>query len=245
MEHITEGRGGLPVLVALADDHQLLRESVIPHIEDTGDIKVIINAANGRELVEAIELAPLELNADTVLAITFQATDRARRLRGIGQWVIIPDAGGKTACLLINSKPEGISIALTGKQRQSDLFHSIIQPQRNSKWIGIATIDLAGRNTWLSGIRCRMEPLRDSKGRITQLTVIKTISSSAAIQPLMQDPIAGHLIHQGYYAIDALHIASTTQYPEGLPYEWENHISQVVMTGQHIAEVLLTHSQVL
>ncbi len=193
----------------------------------------------------AIELAPLELNADTVLAITFQATDRARRLRGIGQWVIIPDAGGKTACLLINSKPEGISIALTGKQRQSDLFHSIIQPQRNSKWIGIATIDLAGRNTWLSGIRCRMEPLRDSKGRITQLTVIKTISSSAAIQPLMQDPIAGHLIHQGYYAIDALHIASTTQYPEGLPYEWENHISQVVMTGQHIAEVLLTHSQVL
>ena len=57
MEHITEGRGGLPVLVALADDHQLLRESVIPHIEDTGDIKVIINAANGRELVEAIEQA--------------------------------------------------------------------------------------------------------------------------------------------------------------------------------------------
>ncbi len=43
------------IRVAIADDHALLRESVSTRIEDDGDIEVIIQAANGRELLTAIE----------------------------------------------------------------------------------------------------------------------------------------------------------------------------------------------
>jgi two-component system, NarL family, invasion response regulator UvrY len=42
------------ICVALADDHELLRESVVPRIEDDGDIRIIIKAANGKELITTI-----------------------------------------------------------------------------------------------------------------------------------------------------------------------------------------------
>ena len=54
MTKIPEKTGNQPILIALVDDHQLLRESVIPRIEDEGDISVVIQAGNGKELIAAI-----------------------------------------------------------------------------------------------------------------------------------------------------------------------------------------------
>lgn len=44
-----------PVLIAYAEDHTSVRKSIISYIHDLGGIKVIIDAANGKELIEKIE----------------------------------------------------------------------------------------------------------------------------------------------------------------------------------------------
>jgi len=44
-----------PILVAFADDHLLVRESIVSFIEMLGGIKVIIEADNGKTLIEQIE----------------------------------------------------------------------------------------------------------------------------------------------------------------------------------------------
>jgi len=54
MKHEKETRAK-KITVAIADDHALVRESVTTRIEDDGDIDVIIKAANGKELITAIE----------------------------------------------------------------------------------------------------------------------------------------------------------------------------------------------
>lgn len=47
--------GNKRIRVAIADDHALVRESVCTRIEDEDDIEVIIQAANGKELLDAVE----------------------------------------------------------------------------------------------------------------------------------------------------------------------------------------------
>lgn len=43
------------IRVAVVDDHRIVRLSLIPRLEAKGDIKVVISAANGKELAKALE----------------------------------------------------------------------------------------------------------------------------------------------------------------------------------------------
>ena len=54
-----------PILVAFADDHLVVRESIISFIEMLGGIKVIIEADNGKTLIEQIEAS--EIKPDTCI----------------------------------------------------------------------------------------------------------------------------------------------------------------------------------
>jgi two-component system invasion response regulator UvrY len=44
-----------PVTIAYADDHNSVRKSIMSYLHDLGGIEVIIDAANGKELIEQIE----------------------------------------------------------------------------------------------------------------------------------------------------------------------------------------------
>lgn len=41
-----------PVLLAYAEDHSLLRDTLIEKIEQTGEVKVIVSADNGADLIK-------------------------------------------------------------------------------------------------------------------------------------------------------------------------------------------------
>lgn len=49
-----------PVTVAYAEDHTAVRKSIISYIHGLGGIKVVIEAANGKELIEKIEKADVK-----------------------------------------------------------------------------------------------------------------------------------------------------------------------------------------
>jgi len=44
-----------PIMVAYAEDHTAVRKSIISYIHDLGDIRVFIEASNGRELIDQID----------------------------------------------------------------------------------------------------------------------------------------------------------------------------------------------
>ncbi|OJW80278.1 MAG: hypothetical protein BGO69_05450 [Bacteroidetes bacterium 46-16] len=48
------------IRIAIADDHALVRESVSTRIEDDGDIEVVIQAADGKELITSIEKSKIK-----------------------------------------------------------------------------------------------------------------------------------------------------------------------------------------
>lgn len=55
MKQISDEATTHPIWVAFADDHLLLRESLVSHIETDGDIKVSLQAENGKDLIEQLK----------------------------------------------------------------------------------------------------------------------------------------------------------------------------------------------
>src|SRR6185437_15379843 len=51
-----------PILIAIADDHQLVLESMAEAINRFDGFKVIITAGNGQELIDKIEQVPVKPN---------------------------------------------------------------------------------------------------------------------------------------------------------------------------------------
>lgn len=49
-----------PILVAYAEDHHLVRETVVKFLEELGGLKVIIQAENGKEVIRKIEAAAIK-----------------------------------------------------------------------------------------------------------------------------------------------------------------------------------------
>lgn len=55
MKHTNDKAAKHPIYVAFADDHLLLRESLVTHIEADNDIQVSIQAENGKDLLEQLK----------------------------------------------------------------------------------------------------------------------------------------------------------------------------------------------
>ena len=197
-----------------------------------------IAIATGTAKDVTIKLVPLELKNSTVLAITFHATDNMQRMKSIGQWAFTkaPDSG--VAYLMFNSRLEGDFIELTGKRNKTVLFRDQVL-RRQQQWITAGSFDLTNGNTWLSDIDCRVDVLRDGSGKVIKVTTTKTIHSNGIIRPVRSKQ---QVSKRNSYAIDALRIVSTTEYPKGLPVEQESYISQVSITGQDMSGLVLTHS---
>jgi len=49
-----------PIYVAFADDHKIVRESVVFFLESQAEIKVVIQASNGKDLLEKLESAKIQ-----------------------------------------------------------------------------------------------------------------------------------------------------------------------------------------
>lgn len=131
-----------PVPVALVDDHTLVRHGLAQLIERSGNFKVVLQASNGREYVEAQGIAPpvriavVDLNMpvmdgfDTIrwitdhqpdvrsLALTFEASERAI-LRAI--------RNGARGFILKDIEPSELELALdhvnTSGYYHTDLVH--------------------------------------------------------------------------------------------------------------------------
>ena len=51
----------MPTRIAIADDHPVSRDGLIGYLERTSDLRVVLRAYHGRELLEQLEHTPVEL----------------------------------------------------------------------------------------------------------------------------------------------------------------------------------------
>lgn len=62
----------LPIKIALAEDHQLVRQGMVSLLQDEDDLNVVFDVSNGSELLDALEhqevdIILLDLNMPVVI----------------------------------------------------------------------------------------------------------------------------------------------------------------------------------
>lgn len=187
-----------------------------------------------------IEFHPFTLRNSKVLAITFYAIDGKQCLMEIGQWVIIRKLTEGTVYLMLNMKAEKNNSLIAGRLGETDMFFNSIGKQTADTWVTVGTFDLGDMDAHLYSVDCRMEMLRDDKGKVVKVITTKSIGSKGLFRPLSDN----NKLDECAYDIDTLRIISETDYPKGLPYHQEYHISKVVITGKDVPCMVLKQSVV-
>lgn len=124
-----------PVLLAYAEDHSLLRDTLIEKIEQTGEVKVIVSADNGADLIKQIkhcEVLPEVCLLDIEMPVMngFETTRTLKkRYPNIG---IIALSGYETEPYQIRMLQSGADTYLNKRTDIKELLHTIVALSKGS-----------------------------------------------------------------------------------------------------------------
>ena len=123
-----------PVLLAYAEDHSLLRDTLIEKIEQTGEVKVIVSADNGADLIKQIkhcEVLPEVCLLDIEMPVMngFETTISLKKEFPNIKIIIL--SGYETESYQIRIIKCGADAYLNKRIRNSELLRTILAVSRN------------------------------------------------------------------------------------------------------------------
>ncbi|HTN45199.1 MAG TPA: response regulator transcription factor [Flavipsychrobacter sp.] len=185
-----------PIYVAYAEDHKMVRETVIDFMEKLGGIKFILQAENGRELIAKIENSPIKPDVcliDIVMPIMngFETVTGIKKMwDNIKVLVLSGYFSEEYFIKMILSEADGY---LTKKSNPVDIHKAIIDVHET----GIYNTELFSRQ-FVNEVRNKRKLPPELTAKELQLLKLsiedKTYEEIAAIMNLTAKSVEGHRI---------------------------------------------------